>query len=327
MKKFLLLSLTGLLLAAAGGVGWLFLRQPAMAPPREVRVPMTPERVARGKYLFEVVADCDGCHSERDFTRFAGPVVVSGRGKGFRFPAEMGLPGDIIAPNITPDVETGIGAWTDGEKIRAIRDGVSRDGRALFPLMGYPRYRHMSDQDVESLVAYMNTLKPVRNPLPRTRLAFPVSLLVKGEPRPAGSVPPPDRSNRVAYGRYLANLSGCIECHTPMVKGKPDASRLLAGGETFQFGPSLITVSANLTPDPATGIGAWSERRFLDTFYRHRQYIVREPPKVGPERFTIMPWLGFARMEEEDLSAIYSYLKTVQPVFNRVVTQPLLAAR
>ncbi len=153
MKRMLLLPLTALLLAAAGGVGWLFLRKPAMAPPRDVRVPMTPERVARGKYLFEVVADCDGCHSERDFTRFAGPVVVSGRGNAFRFPVEMGLPGEVIAPNITPDVETGIGAWSDGEKIRAIRDGVSRDGRALFPLMGYPRYRYMSDQDVESLVA------------------------------------------------------------------------------------------------------------------------------------------------------------------------------
>ena len=137
MKKFLLLSLTGLLLAAAGGVGWLFLRQPAMAPPREVRVPMTPERVARGKYLFEVVADCDGCHSERDFTRFAGPVVVSGRGKGFRFPAEMGLPGDIIAPNITPDVETGIGAWTDGDwqVFQSLLDLVGPD---LLRRIGHP---------------------------------------------------------------------------------------------------------------------------------------------------------------------------------------------
>ncbi len=167
----------------------------------------------------------------------------------------------------------------------------------------------------------------MRNPLPRTELAFPVSLLVKGEPRPAGMVPAPDRFNRVAYGGYVANLAGCIECHTPMVKGKPDTSRLLAGGETFQFGPGLIAASANLTPDPATGIGAWSERRFLDTFYRYRQYIAREPTKVGLERFTIMPRLGFARMEEEDLTAVYFYLKTVQPESNRVVTQPLLAVR
>lgn len=86
----------------------------------------------------------------------------------------------MVAPrNITPDKETGIGNWTDGEKIRAIREGVGRDGTTLFPMMGYERYRHMSYEDVYSFVAYLNTLAPVRNPVPRSRIDFPVSLLIK----------------------------------------------------------------------------------------------------------------------------------------------------
>jgi Cytochrome c len=137
---------------------------------------MSEGRIARGKFLFTVVANCDGCHSQLDTSRFGDVVVPGGRGKGGLFPEE-GLPGTVYAPNITPDRETGLGRWTDGEKIRAIRDGVSRDGRALFPLMPYQSFRHMGDDDVESLVAYMNTLAPIHNRVPtqepRTANRFP----------------------------------------------------------------------------------------------------------------------------------------------------------
>ncbi len=84
-----------------------------------------------------------------------------------------GLPGQIFAANITPDKETGIGNWTDGEKIRAIREGISKDGHMLFPMMPYPNYRFLSDTDVQSLVAYMNTVPQVRNYVPRSKINFP----------------------------------------------------------------------------------------------------------------------------------------------------------
>src|SRR4051794_10577584 len=159
------------MIAAIGGFGYLYLREPAIAAPPAVKVDMTPARLARGKYLYNL-ADCDGCHSQRDFSRFDGPVVESGRGRGNVFPPDLGLPGMVASRNITPDKETGIGNWTDGEKIRAIREGISRDVTALFPMMGYERFRHMSDEDVYSLVSYLNTLTPVRNPVPRSRLVF-----------------------------------------------------------------------------------------------------------------------------------------------------------
>jgi len=320
-KRILGLSLLASIAVAGGGLAFLALRKPAMAPASTKSVPMTAERIARGKYLVEVVAHCEGCHSERDFSRFGGPLVSSGRGKGFVFPADLGLPGSVVAPNITPDRETGVGAWTDGEKIRAIRDGVSRDGHALFPMMGYPRFRNMSDEDVESVAAYLNTLAPVRNPLPRTSLAFPVSLLIKSEPRPAGSVPPPDRNNRAKYGEYLVTLAGCQECHTRTDQGKP-VGKPFAGGEEFRLSPEMVAVSANISPDPETGIGRWSEQRFLDAFYRYKGYLASGSPKAGPERFTVMPWLGFAQLEPEDLKAIYTHLMRQPPVTNKVETHP-----
>ncbi|MBI4468035.1 MAG: hypothetical protein HY650_01800 [Acidobacteria bacterium] len=79
----------------------------------------------------------------------------SGKGKGFVFPPEVGLPGTIVASNISSDRETGVGSWTDGEKIRAIRDGVGRDGRALFPMMPYEYYRHLCDEELSAIYAYL----------------------------------------------------------------------------------------------------------------------------------------------------------------------------
>ncbi|MGH9719181.1 MAG: c-type cytochrome [Bryobacteraceae bacterium] len=321
VKKILIAVLVLVVVALGGGFSYLHLRQPAMAPPRAGSVPMTPERIARGKLLFERIADCDGCHSERDFTRFGLPVVPTGRGRGWEFPPEMGLPGRVVAANITPDKETGIGQWTDGEKIRAIREGVSRDGRALFPMMPYTMYRSMSDADVEAVVAYMNTLKPVRNQLPRTELTFPVNLFIKGVPQPAASVPPVDGSDRLKYGEYLTTIGGCFECHTQAEKGEPARGMLLAGGRAFSMGRGTV-VSANITPHPETGIGRWSEQQFLEKFYEYKEYAEKGSPVVGPESFTVMPWLSLSQLPPEDLGAIYTFLKTQPAVKNAVETHP-----
>jgi mono/diheme cytochrome c family protein len=315
-------TLFGALIAIAGsGFGYLYWREPSIAPPSDVKVAMTRERVARGKYIFEIAADCDGCHSLRDFSHFGGPVTESGRGQGQVFPPEIGLPGKVTASNITPDKETGIGNWTDGEKIRAIREGISRDGHALFPMMPYANYRHMSDEDVYSLVAYLNSLPPVKNPLPKTDIQFPVSLLIKSVPQPADSVPEPDRSDKIKYGEYLVTIAGCTGCHTPSDKGKPLKGMRLAGGEVFRLAGAVV-VSANITPDPETGIGRWSEQDFLDKFYQYREYAEKCSPEIGPESFTLMPWLAFSQRPPEELSAIFAYLKAQPAVYHSVETHP-----
>src|SRR5689334_14766489 len=183
-------------------------RKPAIAPPSNIKVAMTPERIARGKYIFEL-SDCDGCHSGRDFSRFGGPVIASQRGQGVEFPKEMGMPGRIASRNITMDRETGIGNWTDGEKIRAIREGIGRDGQQLFPMMPYQRFRKMSDEDVFSLVAFLNTLPAVRHKVEPSQVDFPVSVLMKSAALPAGTVAEPNHADQWTHGEYLVNLAGC----------------------------------------------------------------------------------------------------------------------
>jgi len=325
LKKTLLILLAVIIGVPAAGLAYLYFRSPAMAPASGIKVSMAPERVARGQQIFEHIGDCDGCHSGHDYTRIGLPVDRAKRGAGLVLSSIItGLPGVVVAPNLTPDPETGLGTWTDGEKIRAIREGVDREGHALFPMMPYTNYRNMSDEDAESLVAYLNSLPPVRNPLPATKIRFPVSLFIKTVPKPVGHVPPVDRTNRLKYGEYLVtSVSGCGGCHTPADKGQPVPGKDFAGGQVFEA-PSIGTVrSANITPDPETGIGKWSEDFFVKKFGEYREYAVNGSPKMsGPDQFTVMPWLSFSQLPEEDLRAIYTYLRSLKPVYNAVEIHP-----
>lgn len=322
MKKILAAIAAVGVLGAGGALAYLSLRQPASAPPRAGGVPMTPERIARGKHLFENLADCGGCHSAHDETRFGRPVLPGGTARGFVFPTSMGLPGAVTAPNLTPDRETGLGEWTDGEKIRAIREGLSKDGRVLFPMMPYETYREMSDEDVESIVAYLNSLPPVRNALPRTKINFPVVLLMKGAPQPvAGPLSTPPSADRLAWGRYLTAMAGCAICHTPIEGGPPDPAKRFGGGQRFVF-PHATVVSANISSDPETGIGRWSEAQFLDKVYQYKDYDRNGSPVIGPSGYTVMPWLTMSRLSPEELGAIFAYLKSQPPVKNAVETHP-----
>lgn len=308
--------------AASGGVTYLAARKPATAPASTIRVEITPERVARGKYIFENLADCAGCHSPRDMAKYTAPPIEGRIGAGFEFPRELGMPGRVVAPNLTPDPETGLGKWTDGEKLRAIREGVSRDGRALFPLMPYQNFAHMSDEDAYSLVAYLNSLPAIRNPLPRTELEFPLPWLIKSAPQPVrGRVASPEPSDKVKYGQYLVGLAGCQSCHTKMEKDEPVQGMEFAGGETFQVGPFLAR-SANITPDEETGIGLWSKERFISKFRGFYNFTHQNLPAANQSNFTLMPWLGLSRLTDDDLEAIYTFLRTVRPVYNPVDKHP-----
>jgi mono/diheme cytochrome c family protein len=319
-KKILGYGLLTLVLLAGGGFAYLYFRTPSTAPPKNIRVAMTPERIARGQYIY-ALADCDGCHSERDVTKQYWPVVDSGRGRG-NFLGKSG-PITLSIPNITPDRETGIGRWTDGEKIRAIREGIHKDGSTLFPMMPYSEYRHMSDRDVESLVAYLNSLTPIRYDSPRPTVGFPVNLLIKGVPQPVKKpIATPTPANKRVYGEYLVTVGVCVVCHTPEEQGQPIREKLFAGGRRFDIAGNTV-VSANITPDKATGIGDWDLNRFLERFRQHRT-----PPESLPsftkELFTLMPWRSLATLPESDLEAIYSYLMSQRAIENKVVTRPEL---
>ncbi|MEQ1949710.1 MAG: cytochrome c [Bryobacteraceae bacterium] len=316
--KTVLKLLGVLLLIFFAGFGYFYFRDPRMAPPKNIVVDKSPERIARGKYIFTNLSYCDDCHSEQDFSRLARPVDPATRGYG-KLMADKDMPGEIYAANITPDMETGIGSWTDGEKIRAIREGVDKNGRALFPIMPYQFYRYMSDEDVEALVAYLDTMPAVKHKLPATRVNFPDSMWMKGDPRPvAGPINTPDRKDILRYGEYLQTISHCEVCHTPYPELKPDLRYRLAGGRRFVT-PAGTVYSANITPDKATGIGDWDFTRFKQRLTTFREYENAEgPPKIGPDRFTMMPYEAYSHMADEDMQAIFSFLQTVTPIRHKM---------
>lgn len=318
----LLLRLLGVVvglavLAAGAGLAYLFTTYPDVPPAESLTVPKTPERVARGKYLAEHVTGCVVCHAERDWSSYGGPVVHGSEGKGgqrFGFGLE---PFVLYAKNITP---AGLGEWSDGEVIRAFTTGVSRDGTPLFPLMPYPRFAKLSREDVESIVAYLRTLPAVTNaPEPARTLNFPLPLIVRTIPAAASHRPMPATSNRVAYGEYMTNAALCADCHTPIDdRGAPLPGMDFAGGMPFKPGGVGLVRSANLTPDAATGIGSWTEQQFLDKFRAYRGQPPRRLQGAEREQNSEMPWSAYAGMTDDDLSAIYAYLRTVKPVAHRV---------
>ena len=269
----------------------------------------TRERLTRGKYLVESVNSCLDCHSPHDWAQHDAPIVTGMKGAGQDFSLLKGLPGHIVAPNLTPDPETGSGNWSDDALARAIREGIGHDGRALFPLMPYQHFRQLPDEDLASIIVYLRSLAPVRNPLPKTQVVFPVNHLIFSAPQPVASpVPRQDVSDPVKRGKFLVSMAACADCHTPQEKGQPVSGMDFAGGFVLD-GPWGRVASANLTPDPS-GIPYYDEAQFLRT--------LRTGYVGAREVNQIMPWSTFRNMSDEDLKAIYAYLKTLQPVKHRV---------
>lgn len=267
----------------------------------------TPARAARGRYLAESVMGCFDCHSEKNWNAPGAPPVEgkAGAGRGW---ADDGLPW-LVAPNLTPDRETGAGAWTDDMLARAIREGIGHDGRALFPVMPYTYFRELSDEDLASLIVYLRTLPPVRNALPPTRIPFPLSRLIQSAPQPvAQAVPPPETSDAVNRGAYLVKMASCDSCHTPQDKGQPLPGLEFAGGYILKY-PGGEVASANITPHQ-TGLSYYDDNIFLE--------MMRTGHVRARTLNSVMPWFFYRGMTDEDLKAIFAYLRTLKPV-NHVV--------
>src|SRR6266568_3824782 len=186
LTRFLIFGLLAVLLLLVVGIslsiGWRPFLGAKSRPLTSVRFESTPQRLERGKYLF-TVAGCVSCHSPHDPTRDGFPALVGKEGSGEVMPFD-GLPGKIVAPNLSSDPETGAGKWTDDQIGRAVREGIGHDGRALFPMMPYDHFRKMSDEDLASVVVYMRSLPAIRNELPKTEMKFPVNYLIRGVPQP-----------------------------------------------------------------------------------------------------------------------------------------------
>lgn len=304
IKLFLVVvALAGAFLSA--GFSWR--KDAGKVPISRLSFEPTAARMERGRYLVEGPAHCFQCHSEVDYEKPGAQPKPGKKGAGAIFPEEA-LPW-LVAPNITPDAETGAGTWTNEQFARAIREGIGHDGRRLFPMMPYMNFRQMSDEDLASVITYVRSIEPVRNPLPKTMLPE----IVKGSLPPheplTASVPGPDMSNPVARGQYLVTLGNCVSCHTPMTpQGAPMTELAFAGGLRFK-GPWGEVTSANITPDPS-GISYYDEALFIKTL---------RTGHVGARKLnSIMPWGYFRKMTDDDLKAIFAYLQTLPPVQHRV---------
>lgn len=264
------------------------------------------ETLARGQYLVEGVMLCFACHSQLDWTRPGTPIVAGTKGGGAMFPEELPFP--VVASNISPDQETGIGAWSDEEIARAVRDGIGRDGRVLFPAMPYNSFRALSDDDLAAVIAYLRSIDPVRNVLPKTELPEEIRKALVAPP-PVGHVPEPDLSTPEKRGAYYVQLADCGGCHTP--KGpdlRPVPGLELAGGQAMR-GPWGALASANITPD-ASGVAGFDEELFTGALRTGR---------VGDRPLNnVMLWGFFRHMTDEDIHDIFAFLRTLPPVAHRV---------
>lgn len=323
LRKIVIAIVLLLVLGTGGFFVWFGLLLPGEMPIPQVRAVASPATLARGEYLARHVAVCMDCHSTRDWSQFSAPIVPGTLGKGGeRFDEKIGLPGVIISKNITP---AALGNWSDGEILRAMAGGISKDGHALFPLMPYDGYRFMDEADALAIIAYLRSIPALDNPVPRHQLNFPLNLIVNAIPKPP-AFRQIDRSDSVEYGRYLATLGGCVWCHTPVnAQSRSIPGMELAGGQAFPMQGGTVR-SANISPDPDTGIGRWTRADFIARF-RAWQEPDTETLALGADGFnTQMSWTQFAGMSDEDLGAIYDFLMQSRPISNPIAVWESAAA-
>lgn len=279
---------------------------PKVGPARSLVVEKNEALVERGRYLGEHVMVCLDCHSTRDWSRYGGPRVEGTDGKGGeRYTPEMGFPGTFYAPNITPHA---LSTWTDGEIERAVTAGLSRDGRPMFPLMPYRSYGGLCQEDINAVIAWVRTLAPLEGTTPPPSWSFPFNIVINNIPKEQERGACGDPTDVTAYGRYLATAAGCADCHTTMERGRPVPALAWAGGNAYKLPGGTVT-SANLTPDVETGLGQWTKEQFVARFK------TAEASQVAPGGVqSVMAWSDYAGMSEQDLGAIWEFLRTVPPV-------------
>jgi mono/diheme cytochrome c family protein len=269
-------------------------------PPLRFPLEKTQARFDRGKYLANAVAICFHCHSERDWQSAPGGLPVAGKLGAGRV-LHPGFP--LTFPNITSDRETGAGSWSDEDLYRAMVQGIGHDGRTLFTEMPYRQFAKLSDEDLASIIVYVRSLSPVHNALPKSQIPEAVRARLKPLPRRSPGFAP-ELSTPEKRGAYLVNAAACVQCHTPQKDGSDLPGMSFAGGTPFD-GAWGEVVSANLTPDPS-GIPYYDEPLFLQ--------VIRTGAAGARKINPVMPWPYLRAMTEDDLKAVYAYLRTLEPV-------------
>jgi mono/diheme cytochrome c family protein len=252
----------------------------------------------RGGYLVNTLMTCNNCHTP---IGPQGPDFSKALSGGLTFDEP---PFKVTAANITPDPETGIGKWTDAQIKTLLRKGVRPDGTNVAPIMPTGFYEILTEKDLDAIVAYLRTVKPIKNetPAPVYKMAFQRDVL-PGAEKPMNEA---DLADPVKRGFYLSTAAHCMECHTPLDKGRHDFTKLGSGGMEFP-GPWGKSVSRNITSSKEKGLGAWTDDEIKKAI---TQGIHRDGSKLKPP----MGYPFYARMTPQDLDAVVAWLRTVPPV-------------
>lgn len=266
------------------------------APYPEIAASRDSAIIQDGRHLVLNTAHCVTCHYKGN----ADSLIALGQDVPLTGGYEFALPvGKIYSKNITPDPETGIGRYSDAEIARMLRYGVKANGNAVFDFMPF---HNMSDEDLKAIISYLRSQKSVYNQVPANRLnllGYVVNAYLVKPVGPSGPVPARvNRDSSAEYGAYLAlNVSECNGCHTLRdMTGKYIGEPFAGGNEIEGF------VTPNLTPDSSSRIFGWTQKQFIARFRKGR--LIPGSP---------MPWGSFSRLKNEELAAIYNYLRTVKP--------------
>lgn len=286
----------------------------------------TPERLQRGQYLVNQVMACGACHTSRP----SGNLFMEGEQTdlflaGGNMLEDPGA-GRIYIPNLTPDAD-GLGQWTDDEILRAVRDGVHKDGHFLVPMMPYDNYQHLSDEDGKALVVYLRSIPAAKSPRPRfaPELKFLPKLLFTTigvqMHKPVAGVTAPDRTDHVAYGQYLARVGACTDCHSMTSKGpRKETDPLFMAGADAPFTDARLgkVWARNLTPDPETGLGKYKPDQIKAALRDGKRL---DGKRMAPPMSVMIPHTS--GMTDEDLDALVAFLGSLKPA-NHAVKEPEL---
>ena len=250
-------------------------------PVRPLAVAGTPEQVARGRYLVTAIPGCVSCHASNPISE---PPILDGA-----LMEDVRTFGDFYAPNLTPGGR--LREYSDGELERAIREGIGRDGRAL-AIMPSENFRRMPDEDIAAVVAYLRTQPPVERETPPLRpnllgyILIGTGLAAPSVQPPVQDVSAPPRGPTPVYGEYLSQIGDCRACHGPVLDGQNRSTGAPPG-------PSLRVVKG------------WTDEQFIRTL---RAGIDPSGHALNP---SVMPWPQFGRATDDDLRALYEYLKSL----------------
>ncbi len=298
MNRRLALALSTLTLMCLGGT-----------LPVEAQTP-----AERGGYLVNTILACGNCHTPKDAT--GAPIMerdLSG-GLVFTIPPFTGT-----AANITPDRETGIGNWSDDDIKRALTHGA-RPANARLPgvplaaVMATSFYKAILPEDQTAVVAYLRSVKPVRNTVPDPVYRAPVHH--DSYPEADAGYTPEMMRDPIKRGSYLVTIGHCMECHSPRVRGISDYGKTGLGKGGRVFNSTLVqglpanwpgSTASNITSHPDKGIGRWSDGEI-------KRAITQGIKKDGNSMKPPMGYSYYAKMADADLNAMVAYLRTVPPL-------------